>query len=47
MQQSWAVAGLVREAAQEFGRPEAVYAASDFHTFHVPERQGRPQQQQQ
>lgn len=44
-EQSWAVAGLVREAAREFGRPDAVYAASDFHTFHVPPR--RPQQEQQ
>ncbi|KXZ49870.1 hypothetical protein GPECTOR_19g321 [Gonium pectorale] len=35
-QQSWAVTGLIREAAEAFRRPGAIFAASDFYTHHVP-----------
>ncbi|PNH04946.1 Ribonuclease Z [Tetrabaena socialis] len=37
-QQSWAVAALIKEAADEYGRWDRVFAASDFFTFHVPYR---------
>jgi hypothetical protein len=37
-QQSWAVAGLLREAASTYGRPDHLFAASDFYTHHVAPR---------
>ncbi|GLC39336.1 hypothetical protein PLESTB_000895900 [Pleodorina starrii] len=37
-QQSWAVAGLLREATATYGRPEHICAAADFYTHHVPPR---------
>ncbi|GIL84558.1 hypothetical protein Vretimale_14606 [Volvox reticuliferus] len=36
--QSWAVAGLLKEAVATYGRPEHLFAATDFYTHHVPPR---------
>ncbi|KAG2492115.1 hypothetical protein HYH03_009606 [Edaphochlamys debaryana] len=37
-EQSWAVAGLLREAGETYKRPGRIFAASDYYTFHVPLR---------
>ncbi|GLI59098.1 hypothetical protein VaNZ11_000927 [Volvox africanus] len=36
--QSWAVAGLLKEAVAAYGRAEHLFAATDFYTHHVPPR---------